>query len=39
MAKDSSVVIAAMIPGLCGYSGDPRRACSYAPGATSRYQK
>ena len=23
----------------CGYSGDPRRACSCAPGAIGRYQK
>jgi hypothetical protein len=23
----------------CGYNGDPRRACSCAPGAIGRYQK
>jgi magnesium chelatase family protein len=28
-----------MNPCPCGYFGDPRRACSCAPGAISRYQK
>jgi magnesium chelatase family protein len=28
-----------MNPCPCGYSGDPRRACSCAPGAIGRYQK
>jgi magnesium chelatase family protein len=32
-------LIAAMNPCPCGYYGDPRRACSCAPGAISRYQK
>jgi hypothetical protein len=30
---------AAMLPCPCGYHGDPRRACSCAPGAIGRYQK
>jgi hypothetical protein len=29
----------AMNPCPCGYYGDPRRACSCAPGAIGRYQK
>ncbi len=32
-------LIAAMNPCPCGYYGDPRRACSCAPGAIGRYQK
>ncbi len=32
-------LIAAMNPCPCGYFGDPRRACSCAPGAIGRYQK
>ena len=36
---DAFVLIAAMNPCPCGYYGDPRRACSCAPGAISRYQK
>ncbi len=28
-----------MNPCPCGYSGDPRRACTCAPGAIARYQK
>ena len=37
-SKDSTVI--AIYTGChCGYSGDPRRACSCAPGAISRYQK
>jgi magnesium chelatase family protein len=32
-------LIAAMNPCPCGYYGDPRRACSCAPSAVSRYQK
>ena len=32
-------LVAAMNPCPCGYYGDPRRACSCAPGAISRYQK
>src|SRR5215213_12004876 len=28
-----------MNPCPCGYYGDPRRACSCAPGAIGRYQK
>jgi threonine/homoserine/homoserine lactone efflux protein len=35
----SAILIAAMNPCPCGYYGDPRRACSCAPGAISRYQK
>jgi magnesium chelatase family protein len=30
-------LIAAMNPCPCGYYGDPRRACSCAPGAIGRY--
>jgi magnesium chelatase family protein len=33
------VLIAVMNLCPCGYYGDPRRACSCAPGAISRYQK
>jgi len=36
---DAFVLIAAMNPCPCGYQGDTRRACSCAPGATSRYQQ
>ncbi|MFT4038839.1 MAG: ATP-binding protein [Thermomicrobiales bacterium] len=32
-------LIAAMNPCPCGFYGDPRRACSCAPSAVSRYQK
>jgi hypothetical protein len=32
-------LIAAVNPCSCGYYGDPRRACSCAPGAIGRYQK
>ncbi len=32
-------LIAAMNPCPCGYHGDPRRACTCAPGAIARYQK
>ncbi|HKG28159.1 MAG TPA: ATP-binding protein [Thermomicrobiales bacterium] len=32
-------LIAAMNPCPCGYFGDPRRACTCAPGAIGRYQK
>jgi magnesium chelatase family protein len=32
-------LIAAINPCPCGYYGDPRRACSCAPGAIGRYQK
>ena len=32
------VIIAAMNSCLCGYFGDPRRACTCAPGAIGRYQ-
>ncbi|MFN8590430.1 MAG: YifB family Mg chelatase-like AAA ATPase [Thermomicrobiales bacterium] len=32
-------LIAAMNPCPCGYYGDPRRACTCAPSAVSRYQK
>jgi hypothetical protein len=32
-------LIAAMNPCPCGYFGDPRRACSCAPGAIGRYQE
>src|SRR5215204_4080999 len=35
---DAFVLIAAMNPCPCGYYGDPRRACSRAPGAIGRYQ-
>ena len=35
----SAILIAAMNPCPCGYSGDPRRACTCAPGAIGRYQK
>jgi magnesium chelatase family protein len=34
---DAFVLIAAMNPCPCGYYGDPRRACSCAPGAIGRY--
>ena len=33
------VLIGAKNPCPCGYYGDPRRACSCAPGAIGRYQK
>src|SRR5215210_2064284 len=36
---DAFVLVAAMNPCPCGYYGDPRRACSCAPGAIGRYQK
>ena len=32
-------LMAAMNPCPCGYHGDPRRACTCAPSAVSRYQK
>jgi len=32
-------LLAAMNPCPCGYYGDPRRACTCAPGAIARYQK
>ena len=32
-------LVAAMNPCPCGYYGDPRRACTCAAGAVSRYQK
>jgi len=35
---DAFVLIAAMNPCPCGYSGDPRRACTCAPGAIGRYR-
>src|SRR5215218_8541059 len=35
----ASVLLGAMNPCPCGYFGDPRRACSCAPGAIGRYQK
>jgi hypothetical protein len=34
---DAFVLIAAMNPCPCGYSGDPRCACTCAPGANCRY--
>jgi hypothetical protein len=36
---DAFVSIAAMNPCPCGYYGDPRRACSCAPGAIGRYEE
>ena len=36
---DFTLIFAAMNPRPCGYFGDPRRACSCAPGAIGRYQK
>ena len=35
----SAILIAGKNPCPCGYFGDPRRACSCAPGAIGRYQK
>jgi predicted ATPase with chaperone activity len=36
---DAFALIAAMNPCPCGCYGDPRRACTCAPGAIGRYQK
>jgi magnesium chelatase family protein len=35
----SFMLIAAQNPCMCGYYGDPERACTCSPGAVARYQK